>query len=205
MYGQIIRQRVEVIRALRTKVDENALEKVIQRYIFDHLWLLDPSWERVEASEHMETRVERMFETVNTRLTKQEREGRLDIQYRKTAGKHVIVELKRPDVRVSVYPLAAQIAKYRSAMAKMLEDMELDNEPIEIVCLLGKPPSEWENSDGRRIVKETLRVQQARYVNYDQLLENASQAYSDYMKHKLTVDRLGKIIREIEEYAGPNG
>ncbi|MCY4528324.1 MAG: ATP-binding protein [Chloroflexi bacterium] len=205
LYGQIIRQRVEVIRALRTKVDENALEKVIQRYIFDHLWLLDPAWERVEASEHMETRVEKMFETVNTRLTKEEREGRLDIQYRKTAGKHVIVELKRPDVRVSVYPLAAQIAKYRSAMAKMLVDMELDNEPIEIVCLLGKPPTEWENPDGRRIVEETLRVQQARYVNYDQLLENASQAYSDYMKRKSAVDRLSKIIREIEEYAGPDG
>ena len=204
LYGQIIRQRVEVIRALRTKVDENALEKVIQRYIFDHLWLLDPSWERVEASEHMETRVEKMFETVNRRLTKEEREGRLDIQYRKTAGKHVIVELKRPDVRVSVYPLAGQIAKYRSAMAKMLEEMELDNEPIEIVCLLGKPPAEWENPDGRRIVEETLKVQQARYVNYNQLLENASQAYSDYMKHKVTVDRLSKIIREIEEYAGPD-
>ena len=43
LYGQIIRQRVEVIRASRIKVDENTLEKVIQRYIFDHLWLLDPS------------------------------------------------------------------------------------------------------------------------------------------------------------------
>ena len=204
LYGQIIRQRVEVIRALRTKVDENALEKVIQRYIFDHLWLLDPSWERVEASEHMETRVENMFETVNTRLTKEEREGRLDIQYRKTAGKHVIVELKRPDVRVSVYPLAAQIGKYRSAMTKTLDDMGLGNEPIEIVCLLGKPPLEWEAADGRRIVEETLGVQQARYVNYSQLLENASQAYSDYMQHKMTVDRLSKIIREIEEYAGPD-
>ena len=152
----------------------------------------------------METRVESMFETVNKGLTKEERDGRLDIQYRKTAGKHVIVELKRPDVRVSVYPLAAQIAKYRSAMAKMLEGMGLDHEPIEIVCLLGKPPSEWETVDGHRIVEETLRVQQARYVNYDQLLENASQAYSDYMKRKSTVDRLSRIIREIEEYAAPD-
>ena len=115
----------------------------------------------------METRVEKMFETVNAKLTKEEREGRLDIQYRKTAGKHVIVGLKRPDARISVFPLAAQVAKYRNGMAKMLEEMGLDNEPIEIVCLLGKPPSEWKNPDGCRIVEETLRVQQARYVNYD--------------------------------------
>lgn len=201
LYGQIIQQRVEVIRALRTKVDENALEKVIQRYIFDHLWLLDPAWERVEASEHMETRVESMFETVNARLTKEEREGRLDIQYRKTAGKHVIVELKRPDVRVSVHALAAQIGKYRSAMAKMLEDMGQGNEPIEIVCLLGKPPTEWDTTGGRDIVEGTLRVLQARYVNYEELLENASQAYSDYMKRRKSVDRLGEIIRQIEAYA----
>ncbi len=63
--------------------------------------------------------------------------------------------------------------------------------------------SEWNAPDGRVIVEDTLRVQQARYVNYDQLLENASQAYSDYMQHRKTVDRLGKIIRDIEEYAGP--
>lgn len=202
LYGQIIRQRVEVIRALRTKVDENALEKVIQRYIFDHLWLLDPAWERVEASEHMETRVERMFDTVDARLTDEERQGRLDIQYRKTAGKHVIVELKRPDIRVSVHVLAAQINKYRSAMEKMLEDMGLGNEPIEIVCLLGRPPTEWETVvRGREIVEGTLRVLQARYVNYEELLQNASQAYSDYLKQRRSVDRLSEIIREIDEYA----
>lgn len=191
-----------MIRALRTKVDENALEKVIQRYIFDHLWLLDPAWERVEASEHMETRVERMFDTVDARLTDEERQGRLDIQYRKTAGKHVIVELKRPDIRVSVHVLAAQINKYRSAMEKMLEDMGLGNEPIEIVCLLGRPPTEWETVvRGREIVEGTLRVLQARYVNYEELLQNASQAYSDYLKQRRSVDRLSEIIREIDEYA----
>ncbi len=204
LYGQIIQQRVQVIQALRTKVDENALEKVIQRYIFDHLWLLDPSWERVEASEHLEARVESIFEKLNAKLTKDEREARLDIQYRKTAGKHVIVELKRPDVSVSVYRLSEQIGKYRSAMTKMLEDMNLSNEPIEIICLLGKPPSEWDTPGGHRIVEETLRIQQARYVNYNQLLENAYQAYSDYMKRKATVDHLSKIIQEIEEYAGPD-
>src|SRR4051812_7886860 len=43
LYGQIVQQRIKVIKTLQEKVDENALERAIQRYLFDHLWLLDPS------------------------------------------------------------------------------------------------------------------------------------------------------------------
>lgn len=203
LYGQIIQQRVEVIRTLQTKVNENALEKVIQSYLFDHLWLLDPAWERVEASEHMEKRVETLFETVNKTLTPEERKGRLDIQYRKTAGKHVIVELKRPKVKVSVHDLASQVGRYRSGMKKILRDNGVPDEPIEIICVLGSPPTEWEDgADGKEIVENTLDVQGARYVNYDNLLESAFQAYSDYTKHKKSVDRLSQIIGEINDYDG---
>ena len=46
LYGQIVRQRLKVISTLNEKVAENALERVIQKYLFDHLWLLEPSWER---------------------------------------------------------------------------------------------------------------------------------------------------------------
>ena len=58
LYGQIVQQRMTVIRTLQEKVDQKARERAIQEYIFDHLWLLDPSWERVEASEVMEIRVD---------------------------------------------------------------------------------------------------------------------------------------------------
>jgi hypothetical protein len=200
LYGQIIQQRVEVIRALKEKVDKNDLEKVIQQYIFDHLWLLDPGWERVEASELMESRVEKMFENVDAKLTGDERSGRLDIQYRKTAGKHVIVELKRPGVKVSVYDLTKQIAKYRSGLKKILEEMGAADESIEIVCLLGKPPTEWDDTGGKDIVQNTLGVQNARFLHYDELLESAFKAYQDYTKRRQSVDRLGAIIQEIDDY-----
>ena len=129
LYGQIIQTRVEVISALQTKVSDNALEKVIQKYIFDHLWLLDPAWERVEASQVMEAQVETMFNKVGKTLTKEERKGRLDIKYRKTAGTHVIVELKRPNVAISVHSLASQVGKYRRGMQKVLADIGKQNEP----------------------------------------------------------------------------
>tara|TARA_R110002049_G_scaffold20717_7_gene75933 strand:+ start:694 stop:2700 length:2007 start_codon:yes stop_codon:yes gene_type:complete len=200
LYGQIVQQRISVIRTLQDKVDANALEKVIQTYIFDHLWLLDPHWERAEASERMETRVDKLFEQVDATLTDEERQGRIDIGYRKTAGKHVIVELKRPERVVSVYELGAQIEKYRSGMHKILEELEKSHEPVEFVCLLGSPPKEWSNPDGKELVEDTLAAQNARYVNYSKLLEDAFQAYNDYLKRGKAIDRLGEVIKAIEDF-----
>ena len=145
LYGQIVRQRIAVIRALQEKVDQDARERVIQQYIFDHLWLLDPHWERIDSSEVMERRVASLFERVDATLSDEERNARLDIKYQKVAGKHVFVELKRPGRLVSVYDLAKQIEKYRSGMRKILEDMGKTREPVEFVCLLGRAPSEWNN------------------------------------------------------------
>ena len=175
LYGQIVRKRIDVIRALQEKVDDNARERVIQTYIFDHLWLLDPSWERVEASEVMEKRVGTLFREVDADLSDEEKNARLDIKYRKTAGKHVIIELKRPDRSVSVYELGRQIEKYRSGLMKVLEAVGKPHEPFEFVCLMGRPPSEWSNPGGQTLVEDTLKVQNARYVSYDELLDNSYQ------------------------------
>ena len=201
LYGQIVRKRIDVIRALQEKVDDNARERIIQTYIFDHLWLLDPSWERVEASEFMEKRVGTLFREVDTGLSDEEKNARLDIKYRKTAGKHVIIELKRPDRSVSVYELGRQIEKYRSGLTKVLEAAGTPHEPIEFVCIMGRPPSEWSNPNGQALVEDTLKVQNARYVNYDELLTNSYQAYSDYLRQAKVVKGLGKVIGAIDDYA----
>lgn len=201
LYGQIVQNRIEVIRTLQERVDENSLEKAIQKYLFDHLWLLDPAWERVEASEIMESRVKSIFDQDADDLTEEERNGRIDIGYRKTAGKHVIVELIRPSVTVSVFELAAQVGKYRNAMLKMLEQSNLESEPLEIVCVLGNPPREWNDYRGREVVEKMLEAVNARYVNYGHLLNNAFQAYSDYSEKQQHFSRLAQVIRSIENYA----
>ena len=149
----------------------------------------------------MEKRVGSLFESVDADLSEEERNARLDIKYRKTAGKHVIIELKRPGRLVSVYDLGKQIEKYRSGMRKILNDMGKPHEPVEFVCLLGRAPTEWANPDGQKIGENILAAQNARYVNYDELLENSFQAYSDYLKRARVVDRLGKVIGAIDNYA----
>lgn len=201
LYGQIVHQRIAVIRTLQEKVDQNALEKVIQQYIFDHLWLIDPAWERADASALMETRVEKLFEEIDAGLSEEEKKGRVDIQYRKTAGEHVIIELKRPDRKVGLYELAEQVEKYRSGMQKILEKMNLANEPIQIICLLGNQPREYDNPGGPARVANVLSESNARIVLYDMLLTDAYKAYDDYLKERKSIDRLDEIIQAIEDYA----
>lgn len=204
MYGQIVRNRVEVIRSLQNKVDDNEVERVIQEFIFDHLWLLDPSWDRVEGTEVMERRIGNLFDEIGESLSEDEKRVRIDIKYRQSGGKHIIIELKRPKVRVSVIQLCGQIEKYREGISKILNRQGLQHEPIEFVCLLGQEPVELSHFDGHRRVNSMLRSVDARYVYYDQLLNNAFKAYDDYLKSAKRIDQLSNVVRAIENYSNSN-
>ena len=201
MYGQIVRNRIEVIRSLQKKVDKNEVERVIQEYIFDHLWLLDPSWDRVEGTEFMERRIGTLFEKIEESLSEDEKRARIDIKYRQSGGKHIIIELKRPHERISVFQLCGQIEKYREGISKILDRQKLQHEPIEFVCLLGKKPVESSHNDGDRLVNSMLQAVDARHVYYDQLLNNAFKAYDDYLKRAKRIDELGNVVRAIENYS----
>ena len=200
MYGQIVRNRLEVIRSLQTKVDKNEIERVIQEYIFDHLWLLDPSWDRVEGTEVMERRVGNLFDEIEESLSEDEKRARIDIKYRQSGGRHIVIELKRPKARVSAIALCGQIEKYRDGIQKMLNKQGLQHESVEFVCVLGRELIESSNTGGQSRVKAILGAVDARFVFYDQLLSNAFKAYGDYLKRAKQFDHLGNVIRAIENY-----
>ena len=200
LYGQIVQQRIRTIRNLQEKVDKNALERVIQEYLFDHPWLLDPSWERTEGTEiFMETRVGTLFKDVDANLTYKEKTGRLDIAYRKIAGQHVIIELKRPERIVTIPEIHEQIRKYWSGMKKILKVRGTPNEPFEFVLLLGKEPRDWTSPED----DDSLKSYGARIVFYDRLLNDAHRAYAEYFEKRQIVDQLGEVMRAIDDYALP--
>jgi len=118
-YGQIVRGRFEVLRKFENIVPASK-ERLIQRHIFDHLWLLDPSWERASVDERMEQSVMTEFGKLDARLTPDEKKARLDIRYRTAAGKHIIIELKKYSVRVKTTALIDQVQTYRGALEKCL-------------------------------------------------------------------------------------
>lgn len=204
-YGQIVKLRIGVIRTLQDKLKKNDKELVLRDYIFDHLWLLDPSWERAKGSEHAETLVQKFLKDNTAKLTGKAKTARIDIGYRTTGGKHVIVELKRASVAVPVDELARQIRTYRDGARKILEKTTYKNWPIEIICLLEKPPPEWQDATGTGPVgvAKTLETVDARIVFYDELLTNAESSYADYLDEHVKVDKLWGVFEAIDDFTPP--
>lgn len=202
-YGQIVKLRVGIIKTLQNKLKANDKELVLRDYIFDHLWLLDPSWERTKGSEHAETKVNKFLEQNTKSLKGETKKGRIDIGYRTTGGKHVIVELKRASVSVPVDELVAQIRKYRDGTRAILEKTSFKGWPIEIICLLGKEPPEYKSATGAAGVAATLKTVDARIVFYDELLTNAQAAYADYLEAHVKLDKLWNVFEAIDDFTPP--
>ena len=203
LYHQIVSGRVGVVQALMEQVDQNAKERVIQEHLFDHLWLLDPSWERASSTAFMEARVGKEFAKITGKLTAIEMKSRIDIQYRTTAGRHVIVELKRPNTSTSTPSLVAQGFKYTGALRQILEEVGDQYSKVEMVYVLGRKPSDWSRVDGRRISEETLGGLGARVVFYSHLIENALKAYQAFLAKSKEAGRIVRLLDEIDESLEP--
>jgi len=205
-YGQIVKLRIGVVRTLQEKLKKNDKELVLRDYIFKHLWLLDPSWERARGTEHAETLINNFLQQDSVSLKGSEKAGRIDIGYRTAAGKHIIIELKRASVAVPLDDLTKQIRKYRDGARRLLRTTDYSGWPIEIVCLLGKPPPEWDDVDGTgpQGVVEALKNVDARIVFYDQLLINSQKAYADYLEEHTKVDKLWGIFEAIDNFSPPD-
>ena len=197
-YYQITEGRLNIIRALRDLTEEDALEKVVQDHIYKHLWLLDPSWDRATETPSMERTVREDFERLSNRLTPEERNGRLDIQYKKTSGKHVIVELKRASVRLRSFQLADQVQKYMDALRKQLEEHG-EQGPIEAVCLVGHRPTNWQDSNHRN-QELILDASGIRIVTYRQLIKDAEQSYDDYLRKAEDRGRIKTLLDAIDSF-----
>ena len=199
-YGQIVKLRLGVIRTLEEKLNADELEKVIQKHIYDHLWLLDPSWERAKGSDAMERTVANFLKKNTKDLSPKQRKARIDIGYRTASGRHVIVELKRASISTPVDELAAQIRTYRDGARKLIQQSNRADWPLDIICLVGNPPPEWNENSGGQDVEETLASVNARLVFYNQLLDNSYQSYADYLEKHKKIDRLWKIFQGIDDF-----
>lgn len=198
-YYQIIRERLAVIRGLTNLVDEDAKEKALQKYLFKHLWLLDPSWEKATSTERMERRIYTALDGVYKMLPEEQRLSRLDIKYSTTGNKHVIIELKRASISFRAISLTEQLDKYRDASMQVLRSMGRSDEPLEFVCVIGKPLKDWESSEGFYKARRMLDSVNGRIATYDGLIDNALQAYDDYVEQEEHVGRIYKLIMSISQ------
>jgi len=199
LYYQIIKGRIEVIKKFQQITDDDMYEKVIQKYLFNHLWLLDPAWERVENTAFMERNVLNALNVEFAKLSDEEKGGRLDIGYRETAGKHIIIELKKAKRIVKLGELVQQISKYHDAVAKTLYETGKGNAAFEIICVLGKPVDNDNSPEHKKLVADTLKASNARIIFYQQLIQNAYEAYSEYIEANKCSQPLIDLFNELED------
>lgn len=191
-YYEITNERLEVIKTLDKLSDDNALEREIQKHVFDHLWLLDPAWERAAGSAIMEESVKKEFGAITT-LTDEEQKGRLDIRYKKAAGSHVIIELKRSERPVTARELYDQGQKYVSALEKCLQKANEHSPHIEVIFLLGSLPKESRTGEADGLFK----MINARCMTYRQIVHSALMSYNEYLDKHREAGKLGDILNRI--------
>ena len=151
-------------------------------------------------SNKMEQNVQKEFAELDANLDPEEKRGRYDIKYKMTSGKHVIIELKRANRVLSEYDLVAQVGKYRNALLKLVETTG-KNEPVEVVCIVGKPLTEWSTPVQQEESKKSLAVRDIRVVLYEELIEDAYRSYQAFLDKNQEAGRVYRLIRHIETEA----
>ena len=194
-YHEIVKERLAVIQKLKDDVDENVMERALQEYIFDHLWLLDPAWERATQYAYMEE----SFREVMDEVTKKHKHRRVDIRYQRVMGAHVIVELKRPDQKLGKTDIEKQVRRYIFAVKRELQKRN-DSYPLETVCIVNKPLSGWEDLGTKKADEESLKAWSIRVITYEELIENARSAYSKFIQQSESVGKLRKLIDNIRNH-----
>ncbi len=121
------------------------------------------------GSELMESRLKAEGVIVDD-LTEKERLGRVDIAYRTTAGKHVIVELKRAGRQMRLIELVQQGQKYIDALRKVLAAQGSSTPNIEAVFVVGLPVEE-ETTNPSRLKSSMESISPgSRIVHFDGLI-----------------------------------
>ena len=204
-YYKTVEQRLSTIKGLEKMVEENAIERMIQDHLADNLWLLDPSWEIASDAIFVEQRVATAFEKVNDKLkssknelSDEERRGRIDIRYTKMSGQHVIIELKRPEVKANDYDLMRQVEKYEIAMRKELDRLDERNYSIQIICIVGEELRQWTDPIRRTKSIESLADRDMRVVLYRNLIKEARLIYQEFLDKKQQAGSLCELIKNID-------
>lgn len=201
LWIDILRSRIEAIAKFRDLSDEKAKEKVVQVHLFDHLWLLDASWERATTDQHMEEDLRKLHPTLfAVDADGHKMKGRIDIRYATSSGKHIIVELKRYGRRLEAQELYDQGVKYFSAVEDVLSRQQKSFVAIEVVFVLGARPGTKSKGalDDEAYIANTFRPINGRYVLYDALIDQAKRQYDDYLEASTKAKELDTLLTSLQ-------
>ncbi len=201
LWSDILRGRVQAVQKLEDLADDNEVERVVQEHVFKNLWLLDPSWERATEDAHMEQSLNKIAPDIFPIDDRgDEITGRIDIRYRKAAGSHVIVEMKRYERSCSIDELMTQGQKYYGGLSSVLEQEDRSHESVEVVFVLGQHPrvtGSHRYKDDREYISRRLDEIDGRYVLYRALIRDALNQYQEYLDATMPHE-LEQLLRSLE-------
>jgi len=188
-FHQTVTQRLQVIEKLQQQLEEDALETVLQEHLGEHPWLLDPSWERAAGTD-------RMYEWMRVDYLEEEDEaaGRLDLKCVRAAGKHILIDLKRPEYEPTLSELQSQAADYRESLETMLRKQGRSGGATEIVIIVGQLP---EDEDGRR-PRRSAELEDGRVLQYENMLQETYELYESYLDSRTEAGRVSRLIEHID-------
>jgi len=191
-YAEITRQRLAIVKKFaEISNDPSALEKVAQQYLFDHLWLLDPTWDRVTSRVEMEKTLTDYLKKTHPDSTG----ARLDITYRASSGRHIVVELKKPtQTSLDYFVLSKQVSKYKNAIESYYKDKEPNKPvpPLDIYLLVAKAPTGFDES-----MRQALAAFNGRLITYSQLINDAKNSYQQYLNVTNITGPLETILKKL--------
>jgi hypothetical protein len=201
MWVDILRSRVSAISQFQGLTEGNEMEKVLQQHLFDHLWLIDPAWERATEDKQMEQDLRRvepgLFATneVGEQIT-----GRLDIRYMTMGGVHVIVELKRYALTIDIDELVDQGLKYYTAMKSLLAQQGKGADRVEVIFVVGQPPTAKKaGAKEDQYVIDKLGTCNGRVVLYDEMIANAKNQYREYLEASDKARELDDLLSTFDD------
>lgn len=195
VYYTITNERLKIIQSLKEKMQNNEIEKILQKHIFNNLWLLDPSWERGTEIAEMEEAIQLVAQNDSDDVKR----GRIDIHYRQTAKKHLIIELKKADVVTTTPKIMEQLLKYEEGLRAKLKQLDEEHEAIECIFICGKLPSSWKDSVNKEREQKALKECNIRVLTYDKLILQSYNAYKEYIDRNQESTRVLKIFKEIDQ------
>jgi hypothetical protein len=190
-FHQTVTQRLQVIEKLQQQLEEDGLETVLQEHLGEHPWLLDPSWARAAETDRMEEwmRVDYLEE-------EDEAAGRLGLKCVRAAGKHILIDLEKPDYEPTLSELQSQAADYRESLETMLRKYGRAGGATEVVFVVGHLPDP--EDDRSRQSQRTLDLEDGRVLQYDNMLAETRELYESYIENRTGAGRVSRLIDEIE-------
>jgi len=198
-YYEITSGRLKIIKKLKEQLDNNDLERVLQMHIFENLWLLDPSWERATEPVAIEQNVQIKYKAMIDKEPDVIKNGRIDLKYRKASGKHIIIELKRANVKKSMVEIMDQVIPYMDALKDVLKLSGHHNEPIEAVFIMGTLPTGWKDVSKMEREIKTLENESIRVLTYQSLIDQSFNLYSEYLDKQTEKGKLITLLNEIDK------